>query len=248
VRHVTPYSVQTAHAAPDEVGLIWRQVAVMPEGVARPATATGRDGNIYVFGGAGAAAVSNGTFIYHPRTNTWTEGANLPTPREGAQAITLPDGRIVVIGGEARGTSGCTTDLCQDGTVYNTVEEYTPASNTWRTLAPLMTPRYRFAAAFYRGHIYVFGGVDGREVLSRVEAYDPRTNAWNYAAPLPQPERGPAAAVVPGAVSSSWAGTMAIRKRDSTTTRSSSTGRVGSAARRCRKQARTCPPQWAPTA
>jgi len=183
----------------NEIGLIWRQVAAMPEPLARPATATGRDGNIYLFGGVGATAVSNATFIYHPRTNTWTEGANMPTAREGAQAIALPNGRIVVIGGESRGMSGgCTADLCQDGTVYSTVEEYAPASNTWRMLAPLMTPRYRFAAAFYRGRIYVLGGVDGREVLSRVETYDPRTNAWGYAAPLPQPERAPAAAVAPG--------------------------------------------------
>jgi N-acetylneuraminic acid mutarotase len=197
--HSTPYSAQTTHAMPDEVGLTWRQVAVMPEPVARPAAATGRDGNIYVFGGIGASAVSNGTFIYHPRTNTWTEGANMPTAREGAQAITLPDGRIVVIGGEARGTTGgCSSDLCQDGTVFAAVEEYAPATNTWRTLAPLMTQRYRFAAVFYRGHIYALGGVDGREVLSRVETYDPRTNTWSYAPPLPQPERAPAAAVVPG--------------------------------------------------
>src|SRR5579871_2810764 len=134
---------QVMPSVAQQLGLTWRQVANMPEELARPAVATGRDGNIYVIGGISRSAPSNGTFIYHPHTNTWTEGANLPTAREGAQAITLPDGHIVVMGGEAIGTTGaCTSDLCQEGTVFSTVEEYAPASNTWRTLAPLMTPRF----------------------------------------------------------------------------------------------------------
>lgn len=81
------------------VGLPWRQPTSLPEAVTRPAVAVGRDGTVYVFGGGAASSVSNATFIYHPTNNTWTEGADLPTAREGAQAVTLPDGRIAVLGG-----------------------------------------------------------------------------------------------------------------------------------------------------
>lgn len=75
------------------VGLPWRQPTSLPEAVTRPAAAVGRDGTVYVFGGGAASSVSNATFIYHPTSNTWTEGADLPTAREGAQAVTLPHRR-----------------------------------------------------------------------------------------------------------------------------------------------------------
>jgi len=42
----------------------------------------------------------------------------------------------------------------------NTVEAYDPATNAWRSLPPLQTPRvYAGAQAFEGGHILVVGGL-----------------------------------------------------------------------------------------
>ncbi len=175
---------------------VWRQPTVLPQPVTRPAVALGLDGNIYVFGGGGISLVSNKTYIYHPITNTWSQGSDMPTAREGAQAVTLRDGRIAVLGGgRSRSGSGCHTELCQDGTVFSTVEAYNPRSNRWSRLASLQSPRYRFAAVVYHGRIYALGGSNGSATLSRVETYDPRRNRWTYSAPLPQAEEALTAAV-----------------------------------------------------
>jgi N-acetylneuraminic acid mutarotase len=168
----------------------WSTPTSLPAPRVRPAAATGKDGNIYVFGGSADNIDYDTTFIYNPRTGSWTEGANMPTAREGAQAVTLPDGRIIVLGG---GTGCHGTQHCA---VYGVAELYTPRTNTWRAAAFLQTPRYRFAAALGKdGRVYAIGGWDGNHALYSVEAYSPRTNTWAYAPSLPLAERAPAAAV-----------------------------------------------------
>jgi len=182
------------------VGLSWDTSRTsLPQGRSRAAVAVGRDGNIYAFGGL-AFSHPNGVYtgdetattdIYHPLTNTWTQGAPLPAAREGARAVTLPDGRIAVLGGGMHCVGN--SDLCDTGTVTNRVDVYDPGSDAWSSLAPMRSPRYRFAAALYHGRIYAIGGSDGSRVLSSVESYDPATDSWSASASLPQPEEGPVA-------------------------------------------------------
>ena len=80
----------------------WRIAGHLPyPRIIRPAVTVGRDGKIYVFGGmdkTNGYNVFNTTFIYNPRTNRWTRGADMAIAREGAQAVTLPDGRLIVLG------------------------------------------------------------------------------------------------------------------------------------------------------
>ncbi len=168
-------------------------ITTLPAPLSRPAVAVGLDGNIYVFGGSNVGEVKT-TFIYHPDTNTWALGANLPVAREGAQAVTLPDGRIAVLGG---GTGCSGSNLCTSGSVYNRVDVYTPSSNTWGTLAPMLSPRYRFAAALYNGQIIAIGGSNGSTAIANVEAYDPTSNTWSTLMSLPQVNEAPVAAVDP---------------------------------------------------
>lgn len=187
------YPVTTPYIIDGAGGLTWDTgVTSLPQIEQDAAVATGEDGRIYVFGGNRSTSDFNTTYIYDPKTNVWTQGANMPTTREGTQAVTLPDGRIAVLGG---GTGCSGSNPCSYGTVYATVEVYTPASNTWSMLAPMQVPRYRFAAVLYKGRIIAIGGADAGVTLSSVEAYDPATNTWGYLAALPQAEEAPAAVV-----------------------------------------------------
>jgi uncharacterized protein (TIGR03437 family) len=70
---------------------------------------------------------------YDPTTNRWRARAPIPTARGGLGSGTL-DNRIQVFGGE--GNSGT-----PEGTFAQN-EEYDPATDTWRSLAAMPTPRH----------------------------------------------------------------------------------------------------------
>jgi N-acetylneuraminic acid mutarotase len=66
-----------------------------------------------------------------------------------------------------------------------TVEEYDPASNTWRARSPMPTPRNHAVAGVVNGKVYVIGGrvggafvTSGSSNASVVEEYDPAADAW----------------------------------------------------------------------
>ena len=165
--------------------------------IGRPAVAVGHDGDIYVFGGVDnidGYNVFNSTSIYHPRRHEWTRGADMAIAREGAQAVTLPDGRIVVLGGSPGCSNASSAQLCFS---TNRVDVYDPRANTWRALAPMGRPRYRFNAVWRAGRIYAIGGLDGTQPLASVEAYDPHTDSWRDVASMPRVIEGAAAAVDP---------------------------------------------------
>jgi hypothetical protein len=114
----------------------------------------------------------------------------MPTARGFLAATTGPNGRIYAIGGDTTGS-------------LNTVEAYDPATNTWRSMAPMPTARGGLAVATGSdGRIYAMGGaalVGGviRTSLDTVEAYDPPTDTWSAVAPLLTPRNSPAAATGP---------------------------------------------------
>ncbi len=179
-------------------GLSWNtSLTSLPQALSRPAVAVGQNGDIYVFGGTdGTSNDYSTTYIYHPRENAWSQGQNMPVAREGARAITLPDGRIAVLGG---GTHCWFSNLCGNGTVYSRVDVYSPSTDTWGALAALQTPRYRFAAVLGTdGHIYAMGGSNGSAALASIEVYTVATNSWSSGTALPQSLVAPSAAVDAG--------------------------------------------------
>ncbi len=169
----------------------WSTLTSMPAPRAEASVAVGHDGNIYVFGGTnGVNEDYNTVFIYHPQGNSWSMGATLPFDVEGSAAVTLPDGRIMVIGG---GTGCHNTQQC---TTYKTVEAYNVRSHAWSLLAPMRTSHYNFPAVLGSdGRVYALGGWNGISALATVEAYDIRANNWTNVANLPQAEEGAAAVV-----------------------------------------------------
>jgi N-acetylneuraminic acid mutarotase len=173
-------------------GLTWAtRLTALPRLESGAAASFGLDGTLYVVGGTdGVSTDYRTTDLYHPASNNWTVGATYPISVEGAAAVTLPDGRLVVLGGG----SGCHFQQTSC-TIYTNVNAYDPHTSVWTPLAALNTPRYNAATVVRNGQIYAMGGWNGSQPLASVEVYDPHANTWTYAASLPQAVEGPAAAV-----------------------------------------------------
>ena len=81
------------------------------------------------------------------------------------------DGRIYALGG------------LSDKSFYTDAEVYTPATDSWATIAPMLHSRSDFGAATGPdGHIYAISG-GGRDAITSTEAYVPGRNRW-----VPRPD------------------------------------------------------------
>lgn len=134
----------------------WSAGAAMPVGVHQHSATTGSDGKIYIMGGR---AFSSGAplglvQIYNPASNTWTIGTAMPIPKVQFGAIKAANGKIYVVGGKA-------SDSNSSGPFFNTVEIYTPGTNTWSTGPVLPRPIGQQTAVKLNDELYAIGGTDG---------------------------------------------------------------------------------------
>src|SRR5207302_9205483 len=114
-------------------GNTWSTVAPMTTARSGLAGAATSIGNVYAFGGFDGSNYLNTAEVYRAFTNTWSPIANMSIARYGAAAAAGLDGRIYVIGGlGVDNNSGFSGAL-------NTVEAYSPFSNTWTTVASMAT-------------------------------------------------------------------------------------------------------------
>jgi N-acetylneuraminic acid mutarotase len=68
--------------------------------------------------------------------------------------------------------------------ILNTVERYSPASNSWEAVASMSTKRDDLGVAVLDGHLYAVGGFDGSSRLNTVERYSPASNSWEAVATM----------------------------------------------------------------
>ena len=155
---------------------------------------------IYAFGGftfpeagpPGWNPIDN-AWEYDPATDEWKALAPMPTKR-GAAAAGVANGKIYVTGG-ANSLPGVTENGIHPARPHNvlaTVEEYDPATNTWRTVRPLLLPRNHHIAVGVGDKVYAIGGRVGSAFISGtsnnvdlVEMYDPATNLWTPRTRMP---------------------------------------------------------------
>jgi hypothetical protein len=161
---------------------------------------------VYAIGGSiGALSYVNTVEAYSPAANTWATLPPMPTARSSLAGAAAPCPRVrhrtcvYAIGGY---------DLAS--IALNTVEAYSPATNTWATLPPMPTARRDLAAATapcpgarHRTCVYAIGGSTngGTLAVNTVEAYSPATNSWATLPSLPtaRPNMTAATAPCPGA-------------------------------------------------
>lgn len=106
--------------------------------------------------------------IWSSRRGTWSKVAPLSTVRLGASAVTLADGRVLVVGGLPEW--GADRPLA-------TAEIFNPRTGRWRTAGSLTAPRLGFSlVAVPSGGALVVGGQAGED---RAELFDPVSRTWS---------------------------------------------------------------------
>ncbi len=125
---------------------------------------------------------------YDPVSDFWQTKTPMPTPRL-ALACAVVNNKIYAIGGAEIDTFRMQPSAA--------VEEYDPATDTWKKRADMPTPRYGLTCAAVNGKIYAIGGLDEfYNPVSTVEVYDPATNTWQSKADMPTARGLPGSEVV----------------------------------------------------
>jgi serpin B len=157
----------------------WTATSLLSVARYAPAAALLHDGRVLVAGGTYMDSSTGGelasTEIYDPESGEWTLTGDLSAARTRAQAVTLADGRVLVVGGS--GPHG-------DNAGFARAEIYDPETGTWAPAGALALPREDFGlVALLDGGALVVGGIRGSEtakVTAAAERFDPRTG-WSSA-------------------------------------------------------------------
>lgn len=129
------------------------------------------------FEGGLHSIMSSTADVYDPQTNRVTSAGNMVTGREAHEAVPLPNGKVLFIGG-------------YDGRHYiDSIEVFDPSTNKFALAGKLMEPRGAAVAVLLptndgkdAGKVLVMGGASGesetnRIVLGSAELFDPNTGA-----------------------------------------------------------------------
>ena len=147
------------------------------------ATATA-DGRLYLVGGRGGGGHLTSAVMFDGRV--WTDLPPLPESRLGASAAVLPDGRLVVAGGES------------DGRPVDSTFLLTPGEDAWADGPPMPHAQAFMGTAMIDGRVYLFGG-SVAERARDVLILDPDARTWTTGAPMPAAAGWMAVAAVDGA-------------------------------------------------
>ena len=139
--------------------------------------------------------------MYDPVTDTWTQKADMPTPRKTKTCVV--DSKIYAIGG------WLTTN---EQSQLETVEVYDPATDTWAKAQSMNRARCSAAISVVNGEIYAMGGIgwppnrdqSGRYLsslyLSNVEVFNPKTNRWRERTEMSAPKANHSTSVIDGKI------------------------------------------------
>jgi hypothetical protein len=106
--------------------------------------------------------------------NAWVPVGPMTTPRDSFTATLLPNGKVLVAGGETSAINPvATADL------------YNPATRSFSRTGSLHTARESATATLLPdGQVLVAGGIGSLSNLASAELYNPATGKWRFTAPM----------------------------------------------------------------
>ena len=120
---------------------------------------------------------------------SWTDAADMPTPREHLAAVS--DGSYVyAVGGRFLSAD-------KNSAAF---ERFDPQSGEWTKLVDMPTPRGSYGATFIDGRIVALGGEEPTRVLATAEMYDIAEGKWISLPPIPTARHGEVVATVDNTV------------------------------------------------
>jgi DNA-binding CsgD family transcriptional regulator/N-acetylneuraminic acid mutarotase len=153
-------------------------------------------GQLYLFGGvapqpegvtASVLRLSPGN-PDSPDSAAWEERAPMPAALDYIQAALI--GEKIYVPGGCNATGAPSEDL----------EIYDPRLDLWEAGPPLPQAECGYALAAMEGHLYLFGGWDGKTALAGTWIFDPLGEHWSKGSPMPAPASYAAAQAVEGRI------------------------------------------------
>jgi N-acetylneuraminic acid mutarotase len=168
-----PHGTIEQHRVYDALTDTWTDLTPMPTGVSDYTSAV-IDDKIYVMGGrSGSVTAENiSTQIYDTETDTWSNGAQIPSivfnAAAGATSGEFAPKRIYVMGGidYSKRVSEELPSLYSPEVTSSLTQIYEPETDTWTTGDPMLTARYGLGVAVIDDKIYAIGGKKGGETYS----------------------------------------------------------------------------------
>ena len=140
-----------------------------------------------VFALVAIAAVTSSVMLAQPPqpVGTWASLGEIGTPLPSGPAITLPDGRTLIVGG-----------LTTEGAPTASVTSFDPIDKSVTDAGSLVEPRSGHSATLLRdGRVLVVGGLlEGGLLSAEIEIFDPATSTSSIVSLLPEPRQGHVAA------------------------------------------------------
>jgi serpin B len=157
----------------------WSATSLLSVARYAPAVALLHDGRVLVAGGTYVDETKQNHLasaeIYDPEFQSWSPTGEIGPARSGARAVTLTDGRVLLVGGSGPD---------REGAPLARAEIYDPASESWLAAGSLAIAREDFAlVALPDGGALVVGGISGggtSAATAAAERFDPRTG-WSSA-------------------------------------------------------------------
>jgi hypothetical protein len=107
---------------------------------------------VLVTGGSGTTTTLTSAEVYDPTANTWTKVVSLSTARQSHEAVLLPTGNVLLVGGNN------TSSSAEFG--VGTAELYNPTANTFTAAGSMVNVRQGFTLSLLgSGRVLLVGGL-----------------------------------------------------------------------------------------